>query len=389
MIENKEKTAYKFKMASIFNLNTGKEEPADFHLSQEIEKIYKLRYALKKNKKSYCCPVCKTPVILKQSSLGNFFFAHTKLPDDKTCFLVQESNSQESTIQEYNHRKESDEHKRLKHFVADNLRTTVGVNSSSVKIERNLKDEAISTEWKRPDVQCLVNNKRFAFEIQLCQTWLHDIVMREVFYEKIRTSILWIFKDFDPSEIGNHVTKNDIFYNNPELNVFVLDEEAENLSRQKRQLHLKCYYKKAAIKNNSIQLKWVSEIIKVTSVKIDTVTYKPFYRKIQEQVDTLQKQLDELREQEKKQILSDLYSFTKTEDLQIKRVENVDFSDIKNVVNAVFGNKISRSENNLNAALFDLQSKGIDVPTLEYLQSKGLIKELNINSYNKHFEMAL
>jgi hypothetical protein len=170
---------------------------------------------------------------------------------------------------------------------------------------------------------------------------------------------------------------------------FVLDEEAENLSRQKRQLHLKCYYKKAAIKNNSIQLKWVSEIIKVTSVKIDTVTYKPFYRKIQEQVDTLQKQLDELREQEKKQILSDLYSFTKTEDLQIKRVENVDFSDIKNVVNAVFGNKISRSENNLNAALFDLQSKGIDVPTLEYLQSKGLIKELNINSYNKHFEMAL
>lgn len=281
MVSSKqEKKAYNFKMTSIYNFDTQKEEAADYFLKQDEEIVFKLRYSLKLKKKRYGCPVCKTSVILKRSKKGNFFFSHLPLEDGKHCFLV-EQNSGKRTIQEYNYQKESDKHIYLKTLISKLLKTSIEINSKTVKIEKRLSDKAISAEWKLPDVQCeMKNGKTLAVEIQSCRTWLADIVKRESFYQKIGVSILWVFNDFNIDE--DHITKKDIFYNNPSLNVFVFDEEVQKLSIQNKQLFLKCYYPGGEINSNLFGIgkrKWIFKIIQLKDLKFDKETLKPYYFK--------------------------------------------------------------------------------------------------------------
>lgn len=274
--KNNIKESYNFKMESVFNFNTGLSEDASFFLSGSEETIYKLRYALQSGKKSYGCPVCKTKVILKRSKLGNFFFAHLPIKDGVKCFLVNQ-NKKKRTIQEYNYRKESEEHIYLKKCIAKLLETSPGVNHSTIKIEKRVTD-VISSEWKQPDIQCLTNNgRKLAIEIQLCRTWLVDIVKRDLFYQKLGISILWVFNEFDIDNLTNHSTQKDIFYNNPNLNVFVFDNEVEEISKNNNQIFLKCCYQKVIRKEYEVHRKWTYKIIKLNELKFDKETKKPFY----------------------------------------------------------------------------------------------------------------
>lgn len=55
MISSKdEKKAYNFKMTSIYNLDTEKEEAADYFLQQSEETVFKLRRNLHLGKKTLC-----------------------------------------------------------------------------------------------------------------------------------------------------------------------------------------------------------------------------------------------------------------------------------------------------------------------------------------------
>lgn len=385
MISSKqEKKAYNFKMTSIYNFDTQKEEPADYFLKQDEETVFKLRYSLKLKKKRYGCPVCKTSVILKRSKKGNFFFSHLPLEDGKRCFLV-EQNSGKRTIQEYNYRKESDRHIYLKNLIGKLLKKSIEINSNTVKIEKRLSNKAISAEWKLPDVQCeMKNGKTLAVEIQLCQTWLADIVKRESFYQKIGVSILWVFNDFDIDE--NHITKKDIFYNNPSLNVFVFDKEVQKLSIHNKQLFLKCYYPGGKIDTNLFGIgkrKWIFKIIQLKDLKFDKETLKPYYFK----EGTINKKLNILKTA--KQLSNEKIVKHDKKELQKnnKRFEEKPLeveSDI-DILNYLFKDKISRSESNLKSGLNDLKNIGISL-TLMDLVDKNMIHQLNINTYQKHYE---
>lgn len=277
-IKKIEKGSYHFKMQSIYNFNTGKEEAADYHLSQDEATVYRLRYSLASGKKKYGCPICKNKVIIKKSVKGRFFFSHTRLKAGESCFLVDQSNYETRRIQEYNYHKESQEHIELKEDVSHFLKQTKGIDSNSVKVEKVIKGQAVPHTWKKPDIQFkTTKGKRFVVEIQLANTWLSDIVKRDLFYEKEGITILWIFNKFEPYGFEK-TTKKDIYYNNPFMNVFVFDELAKQQSLKTGELHLNCYYKAPEkTGRDSFTVSWHDKIVSISQIKIYKQSGKPYF----------------------------------------------------------------------------------------------------------------
>lgn len=276
-IKNVEKSSYNFKLSEVYNFDTGKIEAADYWLSQSEETVHRFRYSLEEGTKNYGCPVCKNRVIIKKSKLSNFFFSHTKLKEGQQCFLVDNSDYEGRRIQEYNYRKESQEHILLKETIAYHLRNTKGVKFNSVKVEKVIKGQAVPKTWKKPDVQFVTEKgKRFAVEIQLSNTWLNDIVKRDMFYKEEGVSILWIFKSWE-SYGYEKTTKKDIAFNNEHMNVFVFDKDAAWYSDRYKNLHLKCYFKKPEKTGpDSYTVKWDDKIVSLKDFKFDKKSHKPY-----------------------------------------------------------------------------------------------------------------
>ena len=74
----------------------------------------------------------------------------------------------------------------------------------------------------------LLEQQRFAFEVQLSTTFLTEIVGRREFYRVNGGAIVWVFEGFNPQE--NRTAEQDIFYLN-NLNVFVVNERTLERSR--------------------------------------------------------------------------------------------------------------------------------------------------------------
>lgn len=78
-----------FRMNEIFNFNTGKIEQADYWLKQSPAVINKLKTAIQSNKKSYGCPFCKTPLVLKVGNKKHAHFSHVQREDGVDCMLCK------------------------------------------------------------------------------------------------------------------------------------------------------------------------------------------------------------------------------------------------------------------------------------------------------------
>lgn len=304
-----ESTAYNnFRMVEIYNFKYGTIERSDYWLKQSDEVIIKLRYKLRQTKGFYGCPLCKTSVDLIRSKRGNWFFRHLRREEGVNCALVDEhmSNSQRR-IQQYNARVESEEHKRLKRIIYKYLKNDPKVIGKP-EIEKIVKGKVISTKWKRPDVKCKRGHQEFVFEVQISNTWLSDIVARDTFYSTEKTSIIWFFNSFDSCKPTKDLTKADIFYNNPEINLFVLDEEAIDATKKSKNLTFKCYYRKPYpnFQERKVDTIWEHQLVTLDDLIIDSETFKPFvfsfYDKYQEANDALsqhQQKLDELERQKR------------------------------------------------------------------------------------------
>ena len=405
-----ESSAYNFKMTQIFNLKTGRVEESDYWLSQGDEVIHKLRYSLREDRKGYGCPFCKTPVILKMGSKRKAHFAHTKRPEGVKCAICEENDmtDEDRVWQKYNQPKETDEHIRLKKLIWSTLLNDP--NARNVKIEKNKRGSVTPTRWKRPDVQCLYNGKELVFEVQISKTWISDIVEREVFYKTNGAFIIWVFNDFNISAPGLDITQADIFYNNPEVNLFVLDKEAEERIDKTGELSLNCYYKKskADTRTNSIVDSWTNSLIGLSNIQYDQTSKKPFYynytyektklitelkehkikirkginNKFEEDRKRNFKAIDEITNIEKKKFKNDKevsktnYSPVKIEDDVSKKYEEI---SNKGLVDLIFEFHLSKNINNLNNRIFDLKLLGFELPDnlIEILVEKNLIKRLH------------
>ena len=207
---------------------------------RNLQEEYKIGHA------RFICPECKQPVKISGYKFYKgkvCFFAHFKDSDDcpyKTC-----TNRTKEEIErlKYSLVQESERHKRLKAVIASSLQgeksRAMGVDN--VECEKRINSDIPYLKWRRPDVYAEYNGRKYVFELQLSTTFVSVIVDRDIFYRLNDYNIIWIFNFEDNEEYVNlyNLMCKDIYYAN-KRNVFIFDADAEEKSKEKGELVLKC-----------------------------------------------------------------------------------------------------------------------------------------------------
>lgn len=266
---------------SVVDIRTGKISPTGSLLRQmtEQQKHELRKLQLGKDKiLNYACPVCDQRVYLSGSGAANskvYHFKHFANLGD--CPIKdRESLSREKLMQlMYNGAKESDQHKKLKSWLGNFLKSVENkgdfVNSNIEKRITALHDRML---WRQPDVSCTYKGKRIVFELQLNPTFVEVISGREQFYHNEKTFICWLFDEFDPN--NTDLSERDIFWLN-KTNAFVISAETMQLSEQKQDLYIECNYVNPVMVEGRIKNEWVRCIIPFSDLSLNEGYYKPLY----------------------------------------------------------------------------------------------------------------
>lgn len=263
---------------TILSLETGEQHEASELLRDPENRegeIFQLRtkieIKIRTHSADLVCWFCKQPVAIRgrrneHDNSKHFFFTHLK--ESKECIIKTDHKFSEEQIRciKYNGEKESVLHLKLKTQIAyyleqDNL-------IKEVLVEKVFKDKAISEQWRKPDVMAIYEDKKIAFELQLSTTFLTVIVGRTIFYAERGIFLIWIFPNFSLESDLQKFTQKDVFYNN-NYNVYVFDKEAQEKSKQKNQLILKCWYQEFRIENEIIRDRWQIAFIKIEELNFD------------------------------------------------------------------------------------------------------------------------
>ena len=207
------------------------------------------------------------------------FFSHLYDSDDCEIKTNGELSKEEIEARKYSNVSESERHIRLKNLIAGFLKSTPSV--SNVEIEKRITSETPYLYWKRPDVYAEYYGKSIVFELQLSTTFLSVIVERDIFYRMNNTFIVWVFNFSENKDYVNfqNLMIKDIYYAN-KRNAFVFDEKAQHLSEKLGELHVLCIWFEPVIKNGVYQENEgirKEEYVKLTDLKFDTSSYKPYY----------------------------------------------------------------------------------------------------------------
>lgn len=270
----------------ILNLETGENISASALLSNmDSDDIVllrrKLRTANREGKPILVCAECSTKLELRCNKLSResrgkdfYFFKHYK--DVNECSIKTNSRLPVGVLlaRKYENVKESIPHIDLK----NRLGYIIEQFHSPQKITIDSKfyfDKSGNGERRKPDVYAIIDDKEYAFEIQLNTTFLSVIEEREAFYERNDVSILWIFKHFPLDDGLQRLTQKDIYVPN-RLNAFVLDEEMLDLSIKEKELHLRVYYKTFHVDGWEIRSQWETDVVTIKDLKY-AEDFKPFF----------------------------------------------------------------------------------------------------------------
>ena len=272
------------------------------HDPQRKAEIKEIRYKIEKEELNYVCAYCKTPVWISGSKNGNHHFKH-KVGSTSSCPYRSDSELTEKEINRirYLHKRESQEHIRLKQQLKSGLEETPYVENVKEE-ETHFNESLVNTHhWKRPDIQFDYGDLKVVFEAQVSQLFLSVIVERNDYYRDNKMYILWVFDNFDYEDIHKPFYQDDIF-ESQNKNVFVFDYEAEILTNEKNELHLKCFYRVPEINFDRlhdieynefynypfIEDKWESKYISIKDLSFNddyTVYYHNYNNKRKQIVD--------------------------------------------------------------------------------------------------------
>ena len=194
----------------------------------------------------FICPECKQPVKISGHKLSRgrvCYFAHFKDSDD--CPYKTGTNRTKEEIErlKYSLIQESERHKRLKSMIASALQgeRSRAMGVENVECEKRINSDIPYLKWRRPDIYAEYNGRKYVFELQLSTTFVSVIVDRDIFYRLNDYNIIWIFNFEDNKEYVNlrNLMCKDIYYAN-KRNVFIFDSDAEEKSKEKGELVLKC-----------------------------------------------------------------------------------------------------------------------------------------------------
>ncbi len=294
----------------VLDFQTGKKILSSDFFCQPEDKIFNLReeleIAIQNNKIKYICFFCKQKLKIRGGGQTKKIFHFAHLKDSEDCHIKTDNKYTKEEIQriKYNGAKESILHFELKNLIANNLENNKKTNKGieEIYVEKVVKNERISKEWKKPDILTIYKSLKVAFELQLSTTFLSVIVSRQEFYIKNQIFLVWIFDNFKIKDAERKFTQSDVFYSNNQ-NGFELDEIAKQKSSQMKDLVLHCYYKKPIIRKNKIEYEWNDEYVTLNDLIFDKKNFKIFYFDVKQEKIKLQNQLNEINNSHKTKLL--------------------------------------------------------------------------------------
>lgn len=201
------------------------------------DKRVALENALIEGRERFVCPDCDKAMVLRSvatedKSENRFFFRHRF--DTGDCPGQDGLSPAEICARKFALAKEGAQHKQLKRILEESLATDA--RFTGTEAETRWKD-VDGVRWRQPDVQCVWDGRRVAFEVQLSTTFLHVIAERMSFYRRNEGALLWLFRDWDPTEF--RMAEDDIFYSN-NRNAFRVNHETLERSRHEGRFMLQC-----------------------------------------------------------------------------------------------------------------------------------------------------
>lgn len=225
----------------------------DVFLHKSVEEISRMRFELEEATRTgvpyLTCPCCGNMVKISSRSVGFGlksrevqFFTHAvkNVPCD-----LKRDNSYTLTIDDgENSENDFSYLKELRNLLADSLRTELSLNKGLSNVEDCVyiySDELPIMKRRLADVTARYNNTDVVFELVTPTTHVARVHDRDIFYLINRMQVFWIFgleSIVDYNELRRSVSK-DIFFTN-KRNVFVFDLEAQEESKRRGELMLKC-----------------------------------------------------------------------------------------------------------------------------------------------------
>ncbi len=264
-------------LVDITDFDTG--EPVDIvqfirretRLVIQDRNIMRSRYRAEPANPWLVCTLCGAAVQLVSHMDRRFYFRHMPEEENRGCPVNTKGqfSADEINAMKYNGAKEGLAHQRLKEIVRDGIQADPRFDTPLVeRVWRGMERKT----WRKPDVQTTWGDRKFAFEIQLSTTFLSVIVDRRDFYRAENEHLIWIFRSFDPHRTRR--AEEDIFYNN-NSNVFVVNQQTLQQSRQAQRLMLECWYAVSYRHDGHIEDEWYRKEVFIDDLTLDLQRHAP------------------------------------------------------------------------------------------------------------------
>lgn len=261
----------------------------DFFKEQDLParklELFKIRQhiisELKAGNSPYICSCCKIPVKISGGLTGkntqSLHFRHAKR--NPNCIYNDPSQYTREQIlrMKFNGAKEGFQHEYLKNTIASILKIDKNYLPLKVEVEKIVRSEILSKEWRKPDIRAIYPDRKIVFELQLATTFVDIILERSSFYKQEKSYLIWVLDEFSTDLKEQTFSQTDILVSS-NYNVFVFDKEMEELSKENDQLYLKCNYVYYVIEKNKLSTPlWGIKVITLQQIQYDEEYRSYFY----------------------------------------------------------------------------------------------------------------
>ncbi|SHE76387.1 DUF6035 family protein [Dysgonomonas macrotermitis] len=257
----------------------------DQHLPKRKLELFEIRQhiinELKEGRAPYICSCCKIPVKISGGAPGegtqSLHFRHAQR--NSNCIYNDPSKYTREQIlcMKFNGAKEGYKHEYLKNTIASILNEDMNYLPLKVEVEKVVRSQQVSKEWRKPDIRAIYPDKKIVFELQIASTFVDVILERSSFYKQEKSYLIWVLDEFSTDLKEQTFSQTDILVSS-NYNVFVFDKEMEELSTKSNRLHLKCNYVYHTVQRDKLSPPlWGIEIITLQQIHYDKKYRVYFY----------------------------------------------------------------------------------------------------------------
>lgn len=255
----------------------------DVHLSaeflrREVRELNLLRAEqedrLRAGDPRFRCAHCGVGVTMRRSKFGRWHFRHQE--EDGSCRYQTKGvfSQDELDARRYNGQKEGPQHIRMKRLIRESLYADHAVDPASIGEEIRWKGRINPATWRKPDLQAHRNDVRFAFEVQLSSTYVNVMRERRHFYLTEGALLFWILTAI--TEESRRQFQDDVLYPN-NCNIFAVDEETRDLSRERGEFVLRCGYIEPVREGWQVRERWHEKIVAISDLTFDLAMQRVFF----------------------------------------------------------------------------------------------------------------